>query len=119
MAHFARLNEDNKVIQIIVISDEDCLDENGNESEEVGKTFCNKLIKGNWIQTSYNANFRKRFAGMGMIYDEEHDVFIGDKPYESWSINNNGDWEPPVSYPQDGKDYDWNEQNLQWIERIK
>lgn len=80
MAHFAKLNEENIVEQIIVVSNEDCLDGNGNESEEVGIEFCNSLIPGTWIQTSYNHNFRKNYAGIGYTYDSDRNAFIAPKP---------------------------------------
>lgn len=80
MAHFARLNEQNIVEEVIVVSNEDCLDSNGNESEEVGITFCNSLIPGTWIQTSYNHNFRKNYAGIGYTYDSDRNAFIAPKP---------------------------------------
>lgn len=119
MAHFARIDSNNKVVQVIVVANEDCLDSNGNESEEIGVEFCNKLIKGRWIQTSYNNNIRKRYAGIGMTYNEEHDVFHGDCLYPSWTLNNQGDWTPPVPYPTDEKQYSWNEENQTWIERTQ
>lgn len=78
MAHFAKLDENNKVIEVIVVSNQDILDENGNESEEIGIEFC-KMIQGqntNWKQTSYNNTFRGRYAGIGMYYDEINDEFI-------------------------------------------
>lgn len=77
MAHFAELDENNIVIQVIVIDNNDCLDENGQESEAKGIEFCQNLLGGNkWIQTSYNHNFRGLYAGVGYKYDEENDVFI-------------------------------------------
>jgi hypothetical protein len=78
MAHFAKLDENNKVIEVIVVSNDDILDENGNESEEVGIKFC-RMIQGentNWKQTSYNGNFREKYAGIGMYYDQMEDKFI-------------------------------------------
>ena len=78
MAHFAKLDENNKVIEVIVVSNQDILDENGNESEEIGIEFC-RMIQGsntNWRQTSYNNTFRCRYAGIGMYYDEINDEFI-------------------------------------------
>lgn len=75
MAHFAQLDENNKVLNVIVVANEDTLDENGNESEAVGIVFCQKLAGGNWVQTSYNNNFRGKYAGIGDIYDSEEDVF--------------------------------------------
>lgn len=78
MAHFANLDKNNKVIEIIVVANEDILDKNGNESEELGIEFC-KILRGKdtrWKQTSYNHNFRGRYAGVGMYYDETIDEFI-------------------------------------------
>ncbi len=78
MAHFAKLDENNKVIEVIVVSNDDILDENGDESEEVGIKFC-RMIQGentNWKQTSYNGNIRGRYAGIGMYYDETIDEFV-------------------------------------------
>lgn len=78
MAHFAKLDENNKVIEVIVVSNDDILDDNGNESEEIGIEFC-KMIQGqntNWKQTSYNNTFRGRYAGIGMYYDQTIDEFV-------------------------------------------
>ena len=75
MAHFAKLDENNKVIEVIVIHNNELLD-NGIESEAKGIEFCKSLFGGNWIQTSYNANFRDKFAGIGDYYDEANDVFV-------------------------------------------
>ena len=69
MAHFAQLDTDNKVINVIVVSNEDILDENGNESEALGIVFCQKFINGTWIQTSYNGNIRGKYAGIGDTWD--------------------------------------------------
>jgi hypothetical protein len=69
MAHFAQLDDDNKVINVIVVSNEDILDENGNESETLGIAFCQKFINSNWVQTSYNGNFRGKYAGIGDTWD--------------------------------------------------
>ena len=76
MAHFAELDEDNVVLRVIVVADEDCVDEHGNELEEVGIAFCENLFGGRWVQTSYNANFRKNYAGVGFIFDEQRNAFI-------------------------------------------
>jgi hypothetical protein len=78
MAHFAKLDENNKVIEVIVVSNNNILDENGNENEEIGIQFCRK-IQGentNWKQTSYNGSIRGRYAGIGMFYDETIDEFV-------------------------------------------
>lgn len=78
MAHFARLDENNTVLEVIVIDNDDILDENGNESEEKGIVICQTILGPNtiWRQTSYNKSFRGAFASIGMIYDPEKDIFI-------------------------------------------
>ena len=76
MAHFARINADNIVEAVIVVNNEILLDENGIEQEAIGVQFCVDLLGGEWVQTSYNGNFRGRYAGMGMIYDRQNDEFI-------------------------------------------
>ena len=89
MAHFAQIGYDNQILRVSVVRNEDILDENGNESEEVGIQFL-KSVHGhltNWIQTSYNNNFRHRYAGIGMVYDNQHDVFLYPQPYPSWTLN--------------------------------
>jgi hypothetical protein len=80
MAHFVELDETNTVIQAIVVHNNELLDENGNESEQKGIDFCIAHYGGTWIQTSYNANFRKNYAGIGFTYDEVRDAFIAPKP---------------------------------------
>lgn len=119
MAHFAQIDGNNIVQQVIVVSNEDCLDANGNESEAVGAAFCNKLIGGRWLQTSYNNNLRVRFAGIGYRYDDVRDAFIPPQPYLSWAFNETSlDWQPPVPYPTDGKNYVWDESIQQWVEVV-
>lgn len=75
MAHFAQLDEYNYVIQVIVVANEDTADKNGNEDEAIGQAFCEQIFGGRWVQTSYNANFRGKYAGIGDYYDEERDIF--------------------------------------------
>lgn len=78
MAHFAEINDNNIVVRVIVVNNSNILDSEGNESEEIGKDFCAKLCNNspnNWVQTSYNNSFRKRFAGIGMRYNLTKDVF--------------------------------------------
>lgn len=75
MAHFAKVNEDNFVEQVIVVNNEVLLDENGVEQESIGSKFCEELFGGRWIQTSYNNNFRGMFAGVGIVYDPVADEF--------------------------------------------
>ena len=116
MAHFARLDENNIVQEVIVVNNNVLLDENGNESEAIGIAFCNTLKQGIWIQTSYNANFRKRYAGQGMEYRQDLDAFILSKPYPSWIMNTQTcDWEAPIPYPTDNKPYHWVEDSLSWV----
>lgn len=118
MAHFAQLNSNNIVTQVIVVGNQDCFDENGNESESVGIQFCKSLFgeDTNWIQTSYNGNIRKNYAGIGYTYDEQRDAFIPPKPFDSWILNEDTCmWESPVPHPNDGNIYQWNEENQEWI----
>ena len=113
MAHFAKL-DGNTVIQVIVVANDDTADEEGNESEATGIKFCSDLLGGTWIQTSYNDNFRRRFAGVGYTYDAERDAFIPPEPFPSWSLDDNDNWTPPTPHPNDGGDYNWNEATGQW-----
>lgn len=117
MAHFAQLDENNIVTSIIVVDNKKCLDENGIESEEKGIEFCRQLLgeNTNWVQTSYNNNFRVRYACIGFTYNKELDAFIPPKPYESWSLNENTYvWEPPLPLPTDEFDYVWDEDTISW-----
>jgi hypothetical protein len=85
MAHFAELDENNVVKQVIVVDNSELLDENGNELEAKGIAFCQSLFGGTWVQTSYNANFRGNYAGVGMIYNQEKDYFISaTAPSDDW-----------------------------------
>lgn len=92
MAHFAQLDENNIVRNVIVVADFDCLDESGKESEIVGSNFCSQLLGGRWVQTSYNSNIRKKFAGIGFYYDEDKDAFIPPCPGEDYVLTENFDW---------------------------
>jgi hypothetical protein len=114
MAHFAKLNESNIVIQVIVVANEELL-ENGMELETKGIEFCKSLFGGNWKQTSYNGNSRKQYAGIGHTYDVVNDVFISPKPFASWALDSNFDWQPPTPQPVEGR-WNWNEETLSWIE---
>jgi hypothetical protein len=118
MAHFACL-ENNIVTKVIVVSNQDILDENGQESEQKGIDFCSNLLGGTWKQTSYNGNIRKNYASIGYTYDESRDAFIAPKPYNSWLLNETTcQWQAPVNYPTDKKMYSWNEENLTWKELV-
>tara|TARA_B110000259_G_scaffold167224_1_gene195419 strand:- start:306 stop:668 length:363 start_codon:yes stop_codon:yes gene_type:complete len=116
MAHFAKLDSNNIVENVIVISNEMLEDSEGNEVEQLGIDFCKNLYgeNTNWVQTSYNSNTRKQYAGVGYTYDSTKDKFITPKPFNSWSLNSNDDWQAPVIMPDDNKIYDWNEENQTW-----
>ena len=99
MAHFCKLDENNIVTQVIVVANEDTTDTNGVEVEEIGVAFCKKLLGAdtNWKQTSYNNNFRVRYAGISYTYNEELDAFIPPKPWPSFVLNNTtADWQSPL-----------------------
>ena len=121
MAHFAKLNSENIVEQILVVSNEVAT------NEQAGVNFLNNLLKTSdtWKQTSYNTvggvhklggtPFRKNYAGVGYKYDESRDAFISPKPYNSWTLNETScSWEAPTPYPNDGNLYIWDEENLRW-----
>jgi hypothetical protein len=114
VAHFAELDENNTVLRVIVVDDQDTADADGNESEVIGVAFCENLLGGRWIQTSYNDNFRKQYAGIGSTYDQDADVFIDPQPYPSWSLDENHAWQPPIPHPNDGNPYVWDEENQTW-----
>ena len=114
MAHFAILNESNIVIRVEVINNAVLLDGDGVEQEQLGIDFLTSLYgAGNYKQTSYNKKIRKNYAGIGYTYDAVKDKFIKSKPYASWSLDENDDWKAPITYPDDDKDYYWNEDNYQ------
>lgn len=118
MAHFAQLNENNVVIQVIVVNNEVLLDQNGVEQEQIGIDFCKSLFGEEtiWKQTSYNSTFRKNFAGIGYEYSVLFDGFISPKPFDSWSLNENTcQWEAPINMPNDGNSYYWSEESHQWL----
>lgn len=76
MAHFAELNENDVVLRVIVVGDDDCKDQNGNENEAIGALFCHRLLGGRWVQTSYNARIRGKYAAIGDTYDSTTDKFV-------------------------------------------
>jgi hypothetical protein len=119
MAHFAELDENNTVLRVIVVNNTDCLDQNGHESEAVGAQFCHNLLGGTWKQTSYNGNFRKRYAGIGYVYNAEHDAFVTPQPYPSWALDADANWQAPTPMPTDGKMYNWNEDTQSWDEAVQ
>jgi hypothetical protein len=119
MAHFAQLDDNNVVINIIVVHNNELLDQDGNEVEQKGIDFCRSLFGQDtkWVQTSYNGNFRKNYASGGGTYDPELDAFIKPKPWDSWVLDRETcAWTAPIAMPVDDKVYTWNESTLSWIE---
>lgn len=114
MAHYAEIDENNIVQQVIVINNNELLDETGQESEEKGAEFCKRIFGGNWIQTSYNNKIRGKFAGIGDFYDINEDIFIIPKPFDSW-IREGSFWKAPKNMPQGEKKYIWNENIKDWV----
>ena len=87
MSHFAKLDENNVVIQVIVVDNKDTADASGVEKEYIGAAFCERLLGGTWKQTSYNGNFRKNYAGLGYTYDAARDAFIPPKPSDDATLD--------------------------------
>lgn len=115
MAHFAEISDDGTVLRVIVVSNDVITDEGGSEQEQLGKDFCQNLLGGEWVQTSYNNNFRHRFACIGGTYDSSSNVFLLPKPFVSWTLNSDYEWEAPVPYPADGSFYEWSEDDQEWV----
>ena len=120
MAHFAKLDENNIVVEVIVVDNKMLTNENGEEVESIGVDFINNLYGTNdvWKQTSYNGNLRKNYAGKGFLYDENRDAFIEPTaPYPSWILNEETcQWEAPVPRPTDIIHYYWDEDVKNWVE---
>jgi len=123
MAHFAKIDADNKVVAVVVVAN------SAATNEQAGVNFLNNLYgtSDNWKQTSYNTKegvhklggtpFRKNYAGIGDTYDADRDAFIPKKLFPSWVINDTTcQWEAPVANPNDGKNYRWNEDTTSWDE---
>ena len=121
MAHFAQIDENNIVTQVIVINNDSVDNLPFPQSEPVGISFCQELYgsETNWAQTSYNGNFRYHYAGSGYTFDSSsgtNGAFIPPKPFPSWLLNTNSyTWEAPVPCPDDGKIYVWDEATLSWV----
>ena len=111
MAHFAKIGKGNIVEKVLVVSNDVAT------TEQAGIDFLNQTFKTNdiWLQTSYNGNIRKNFAGVGSHYDQAKDAFIAPKPFNSWILNETTcRWDAPVVKPNDGQDYKWNETIKNW-----
>ena len=113
MAHFAQLDEQNKVTQVIVLSNA-AVGESYPESESVGVSFIADTLRlsGVWKQTSYNGNFRKQYAGIGYEYSAVDDVFIAPQPYPSWVLDDDFDWQAPIPKPEG--EWVWDEEEGDW-----
>lgn len=122
MAHFAQLDENNLVTQVIVVHNNELLDADGNESEEKGIEFCQSLFGSTtrWVQTSYNGKIRKHYAAIGFTFDEARDAFVPPKPFASWVLNEELVlWEAPIPYPDDEQwHYKWEEATLSWVKTV-
>ena len=111
MAHFAKLRTGNIVERVEVVSNDIAT------NEQAGVDFLNTLYgtRDAWKQTSYNGTIRKNFASIGYSYDQTRDAFIPPEPFNSWILDEDTClWVAPVAYPDDGKDYQWNETTKQW-----
>jgi len=123
MAHFAQLDDNNVVTQVIVVANEELLLD-GVESEAKGVIFCKSLFGEDtkWKQTSYNGNIRKNYAGIGYTYDAANDWFYAPQPYSSWTLDADAKWQAPIAYPtidpENPKLYKWNEETLSWDEVV-
>ena len=125
MAYFAKLGTGNKILTVVSVHNDIAT------TEQAGVDFLNNLYNTRdvWKQTSYNTlagvhklggtSFRKNYAGVGYTYDESKDAFIPPQTYPSWTLNEDTcRWEAPVAYPDDGKDYKWNESTISWDEIV-
>jgi hypothetical protein len=117
MAHFAQLDENNTVTQVIVVANEELLLD-GVENETKGILFCKSLFGEDtrWVQTSYNGTIRKNYAGIGYTFDPVNDYFFAPQPFPSWTLDADAIWQAPTPMPTDGKFYTWNEATLSWDE---
>lgn len=109
MSHWAEIDNENKVIRVLV-------GDNNDPAGDEGYQWLIDNLGGTWIQTSYNNNFRKQFAAIGYTYDSVNDVFIAPQPYSSWFLSNDFNWQAPTPYPTDGKKYVWAEDVQAWID---
>ena len=119
MAFFAKLDEKNVVLGVFGVNDQELNNLSFPDNDPLGIAFLTEWSGGytNWKQTSYNASFRKNYAGIGFTYSAELDAFIPPKPFPSWLLDTNTcQWVAPVPYPNDGKLYSWDEATQSWVE---
>ena len=104
MSHFAEIDS-NGIVKRVIVAEQDFIN-----SGVVGDSF-------NWVQTSYNGNFRKNYASKGYTYDKTKDAFIPPKPFASWLLDDDTcQWKAPSVYPNDSKMYQWDEDSTEWKE---
>jgi len=125
MAHFAEVNSYGLVLRVVVIDNNDVNANGGDQSlgaEEAVKKIVPFTSGSRWVQTSYNNNFRKQYAGIGYMFDSTKNKFIAPQPFASWSLDSNDDWKAPVAYPTvttygDNVEYmiSWDEAGKRWI----
>jgi hypothetical protein len=119
MAHFAKINSNNIIESVLVLDNAELNGLEFPESEALGVAFFKTLLgeDTNWKQTSYNANFRKNYAGIDYTYDSQRDAFIPPQPYPSWTlVEETCNWTAPVLYPTDGNQYQWDEATTNWVQ---
>lgn len=109
MAYYAKLQDQNRVVQVIAIPNE------VEPTEAAGVAYCQSLFGGQWIKTSYNGTIRKNYAGLGFTYDPTRDAFVPPRPFPSWLFDEQTcRWNPPEPYPTDGNYYRWDEYTQTW-----
>jgi hypothetical protein len=118
MAHFAKLDVNNLVLEVHCVHNNELIDENSIEQEQKGIDFLISWSGGytRWKQTSYNGNFRKNYAGIGFTYRADIDAFVSPQPFPSWLLNANAQWRAPVPMPEGGQRYRWDEDALNWVQ---
>jgi len=108
MSHWAELDENNIVLRVLV-------GDNNDPAGDEGYQWLIDNLNGTWVKTSYNNKIRKQYAGIGFYFDALNDVFIAPKPFASWSLDQNFDWQPPTPMPEEGF-WSWDEDSLTWLE---
>lgn len=121
MAHFARVDENGIVVDVIKVSNSNAPDPAPDVSEPAGQEMIaewslnDSRLQGTWIQTSYSGSFRKQYAGFGYRYDAVADVFIEPQPFPSWTLDSNFDWQPPIAKPTASGRWVWDETTTTWV----
>jgi hypothetical protein len=118
MAYFAKLDDNDVVVDVHALNNIEMLTTEGVESEDMGKAFFIRWSGGysKWVQTSFNGTIRKNYAGIGYTYDRVRDAFIAPQPFPSWVLDEETcQWTAPTVRPSDGKVYVWDEETINWI----